>query len=60
MNTRESILTYIETQAAKSRAQAAKGPLGGSEWDRVRLTAIILDSIAADIRAGMDVREEAA
>ena len=55
--TRASILTYIDRQAAKSRAEAAKGPLGGSEWDRVRLTAIILDQLAADIRAEMDLNE---
>ncbi len=57
MTERESMIHYIEAKAGKSRAEAEKGPLGGDEWSRVRLTAIILDSIASDLRAGLD-REE--
>lgn len=55
MTERESIAAYIESQAAKFRAQADQQVDG---WEHGRAHAALLDALASDIRAELDVCDQ--
>ena len=53
--TRPSIIAYIESKAAKLRAKSDKGQEG---WALLRHDARLLEIIADEIRAEMDVEDQ--
>ena len=57
MTERDSIIAYIEEKARRIRDKADSGEQG---WALARHDATILNTIASDIRAGLDVPSEVA
>lgn len=60
MTERESIIAYIEAKAARIRENAASGSVGGMDWTLARHGATVLDAVASDLRAGLNVEEDQA